>query len=101
MELLRFYLKKEIKALHENGIKLNFIGEREKLSPDISEKLLDVEELTKNNSKLVLTIALSYGSRQEIIRAVRLVAKEISDGKLAQNEINEQSFSKFLYTIDI
>ncbi len=101
MELLSFYLKKEINALHKNGVRLNFIGDREKLNLDIAKKLLEAEELTKNNSTLLLTIALSYGSRQEMVRATTLIAKEISDGNLTALEINEQSFVKYLYTIDI
>jgi undecaprenyl diphosphate synthase len=101
MELLKFYLSKEIKTLHKNGIKLNFIGERSKLSKDIAKNLVQAEELTKENKNLVLTIALSYGSRQEIIHAAQRIAREASDGKLTALEINEQSFSKFLYTIDI
>jgi len=101
MELLNFYLRKELKALHKNGVKLNFIGDRTKLAKEIAEKLVEAEDLTKNNTKLVLTIALSYGSRQEIIRAAQLAAQQTSDGKLTPEEINEQSFSKFLYTIDI
>lgn len=101
MELLSFYLNKEIKTLHKNGIKINFAGDREKLPKDIAAKLVEAENLTKNNAKLVLTIALSYGSRQEIIMATQHLAKQVSDGKLTPSEINEQSFTKSLYTMDI
>ncbi len=101
MELLSFYLKKEIKTLHKNGVRLNFIGERTKLPADTVQKLLAAEELTKNNNALILTIAISYGSRQEIIHAATRLAQELSKGNLVLAEINEQSLSKFLYTIDI
>ena len=101
MELLSFYLRKELKELHKNGVKLNFIGDKTKLSKEITVKLVEAEELTRNNIKLTLTIALSYGSRQEIICAARQLAEQISDRKLTHFEINEQSFSKLLYTIDI
>lgn len=101
MELLSFYLRKEIKALHKNGVKLIFSGDLKKLPKDIATKLSEAEELTLNNKKLVLTIALSYGSRQEILRAAQLIAQEISDQKLTAAEINEQSFSKYFYTVDI
>lgn len=101
MELLSFYLRKETNTLHKNGVRLNFIGELSKLPTEIANKLMEAEELTRNNKKLVLTIALSYGSRQEIIRATQRIAQEVSDGKLTPLEINEQSFNKFLYTIDI
>lgn len=101
MELLSFYLNKEIKTLHSNGIRLNFVGDRDKLSPDIAKKLKEAEELTRNNTNLVLTIAISYGSRQEIVMAAKFLAQQVSDGKIAPDEINEQSFAKFLYTIDI
>lgn len=101
MELLSFYLKKEVNTLHKNGVKLNFIGDLNKLPKDITLKLSEAEKLTCNNKKLVLTIALSYGSRQEITRAAQLMAQEISAEKLTPEEINEQSFHKFLYTLDI
>ncbi len=101
MELLSFYLRKELKNLHNNQVKLNFIGDRAKLNQEIAVKLVEAERLTHNNTKLILTIALSYGSRQEIIQAAQMIAKQTSDGKLTPLEINEQSFGKLLYTMDI
>ena len=67
MQLLRFYLRSEIAELHKNGVRLRVIGDRSKLSGDIVTMIEKAEELTRGNTDLNLIIALSYGSRQEIV----------------------------------
>jgi undecaprenyl diphosphate synthase len=98
MELLRFYLGKELKQLHKNDICLKIIGDRSQLTNDINEEIRKAEELTKENKSLLLTIALSYGSRQEIVSAVKKVAAEVLAGNIEIDSIDEKSFAKFLYT---
>ena len=71
MKLLISSLKKEIKTLHDNDIKLNAIGDLKALPTKVYDELKDVIEITKNNSKRTLTLALSYGSREELTNAVK------------------------------
>jgi len=98
MELLKQFLIKENSRLLENGIKLNAIGRLRELPPDVNQVLNDTIELTKNCNMLTLTLALSYGGREEIIDAVK---KIVSSGNLASHDINELSFSQYLYTVDL
>jgi len=98
MELLKQFLIKENSRLLENGIKLNAIGRLRELPPDVNQVLNDTIELTKNCNKLTLTLALSYGGREEIIDAVK---KIVSSGNLASHDVNELSFSQYLYTVDL
>lgn len=101
MELLRFYLGRELKKLHENDIRLNVIGDKTLLSAQINEQIQKAEELTKNNKSLCLSIALSYGSRQEILTAVKKIAQNTALGFIKANEIDEKFFENYLYTATI
>lgn len=89
MDLLVYQLKHEVKALHQAGVRLQVIGDREKLNNEVREAIQKAEELTTNNDKLNLVIALSYGSRQEILNAV-----QASGGNVAK-------FEQALYTANI
>jgi undecaprenyl diphosphate synthase len=101
MDLLRFYLGKELKKLHKNDIRLKIIGDRSLLTDDINEEIRKGEELTKNNKSLLLTIALSYGSRQEIAGAAKKIAAEVLAGNMDLDSIDEKSFTKYLYTENV
>ncbi len=101
MQLLTHYLSKESKTLHENGVRIRFIGDRSRLQDEIRAKLQDVETLTATNHKFTLVIALSYGSRQEIRRAMAKLAKEIVAGTLSPEEISEDAIASALDTYDI
>lgn len=101
MDLLREYLKSDIKELQENGVKIIFIGERDMLATDIVEQMKKVEEETINNNKMVLCIALSYGSRQEIVNAARRIAVLFKRGDIEPEDIDIKMFSDMLYTKDI
>ncbi|MFQ5788312.1 MAG: isoprenyl transferase [Thermodesulfobacteriota bacterium] len=98
MELLKQFLIKERFRLLENGIKLNAIGRLWELPHDVHQVLNDTIELTKNCNVLTLTLALSYGGREEIIDAVKEI---VFRGDLASHDINELSFSQYLYTVDL
>ncbi len=101
MGLLRFYLKSEIKALHREGVCLSVIGDRTRLDEDIVALIEKSEHQTKSNSRLVLTIALSYGGRSEILNGVRKIAEAVKNGDLEIDDINEHIFASHLYTTNI
>lgn len=89
MELLRYYLQREVKTLHENNVRLKFIGDRTQLSDDIRLELVNAERLTKNNTGLCVVMALSYGSRQELVRAVKEISTRVKAGELSVDAIDE------------
>lgn len=101
MELLVNTLTKETKTFMENGIRVNTIGTITDLPNHCQAKLRDTIELTKNNARCVLTLALSYGSRAEIVEATKAIAKQVQDGTLAIEDINEKTISANLYTSDL
>ena len=101
MGLLRLYLRHEIKQLHEGGVRLRFIGNRDRLAGDIVQLIEDSETLTHANTRLNLTIALSYGSRDEILEAVREVVAKAQSGELTPDDLDERTFSQMLSTADI
>ncbi len=101
MDLLREYLKNDIKELQENGVRIIFIGERHMLAPDIVEQMKKVEEETAANDKLVLCIALSYGSRHEIVNAAKKIAALAKRGDIEPSDIDLKMFSDMLYTKSI
>src|SRR5580658_3594783 len=80
MGLLRHYLRGEIAELHRNGVRLRVIGERGRLAPDIVTLIANAEALTRGNGGVNLTIALSYGGRDEIVSAVRALGAKIASG---------------------
>ena len=98
MELMRFYLRKEVKTLHKNGVRVRFIGDRSRLSADIQQELTASETLTANNGALNLTVALSYGSRQELVRGVATMAQKVARGELLPDAIDESTLLAHLDT---
>jgi len=101
MALLKRFLKSELKEMRENGIRLQSIGRIEKLPEDTREILRDIMAKTASNNDMVLTLALSYGGRQEILDAVRKIARKIESQEMTANEISEQLISDSLYTADM
>ncbi len=101
MKILVSSLKKEIKTLQENNIKLTAIGNIENLPKKAKRELLDVIDKTKDNAKMTLILALSYGSREEITSAFKALANKIKDGTLQPDEINDSLISESLYTKDV
>ena len=101
MGLLRLYLKSEIKDLHKEGVRLLIIGDRVNLDKDIIEIIQSSEEMTKNNTRLTLIIALSYGGRAEILHAAKQIGKDIVQGDLQISDIDEDTLSERLFTKDI
>lgn len=101
MELLVNTLKQEIKRLTENQVKLITIGDTTHLPAECQKNLEWAIEQTKNNSGLTLILALSYSGRWEIVKAVKTLAKEVLDGKIKIEDINENLFGNYLQTFNI
>ena len=97
MNLLASTIKSQLDELHQNDVKLKFIGYLKALNPQLQEILADAEEKTKNNNGVNLQIAINYGARNEITNAIKDM---INQGVQAQ-DVNEELVSKFLYTSDI
>jgi undecaprenyl diphosphate synthase len=101
MSLLRHYLLAEIAELHRNGIRLRVIGQIDRLAPDIIQLIERAEAVTRDNSAITLTMALSYGGRAEIVAAVRAIAAEAAHGSLALDAIDEDCVAGRLFTRDL
>jgi undecaprenyl diphosphate synthase len=101
MSLLRHYLLAEIAELHRNGIRLRVIGQIDRLAPDIIQLIERAEAVTRDNSAITLTMALSYGGRAEIVAAVRAIAAEAAHGSLALDAIDEACVAGRLFTRDL
>lgn len=101
MGLLAKSLKNELPKLEKNSIRLNTIGNLEKLPKSVQKELLHVIEKTRNNNHMTLTLALNYGSREEMVTALKNICLETKNGLLALEDINETTISKHLYTHDL
>ena len=101
MGLLRDYLQSDLKEVQENNVRIRFIGEREMLDADIVRKMAEIEADTLRNTGMTLCIALSYGSRQEIVNAVKKTAALVKEGDISLNDVDVKLFSDMLYTKDM
>lgn len=101
MKLLRNYMKTCLKTAAKNDMKIRVIGDVTKLDPDIRSRIEELEEATKNNGGLNFQIAINYGSRDEIIRAVRKLAAACAEKTLLPEEIDEAALERCLDTHDI
>lgn len=97
MKLLVQYFRSELNELHENGV-VNTIGDISKLPKECIQEIERAKEKTKNNTGIVMNLALNYGGRDEIVRAVKSIAKDAVEGKILPEEIDEKSIEKYLYT---
>lgn len=98
MRLLNEYLRRELSNLMRNEIRLGVLGDFEGLPALVQENLRQVMRETRSNERMLLNLALNYGGRGEILRAVREVAGRIKAGKLRMEQLDEETFSRFLYT---
>ncbi|MCB0461493.1 MAG: isoprenyl transferase [Flavobacteriaceae bacterium] len=98
MRLLISSLKKEINTLQENNIKLNAIGNLEDLPKKVQRELMDVIEQTKNNSRMTLTLALSYGSRDELLNTIKQISTKVKNNIISPEKIDESVINEHLYT---
>lgn len=98
MGLLRSYLKSHIADIHKRNGRLRIIGERNRLDDDILQMIEQVERLTATNEGIEVTIALSYGARQEITDGARRLIQLVQEGKLSLEDVTEDTFSQYLQT---
>jgi undecaprenyl diphosphate synthase len=98
MGLLRNYLQRHVEELHDAGVRLSVIGEREALPADIVALISDAEQLTRDNTGLHLAIALNYGGRADIVAAARRLAARVAAGMLTAEQIDEDAFGAQLST---
>ena len=98
MGLLRNYMKTCLRTAAKNNMCVRIIGEKSRLDPDIRKRMEQLEEATKNNTGLHFQIAINYGGRDEIVRAVRRLAEDVAGGRLSADEITEEKISDTLDT---
>lgn len=98
MALLKKYISRETPLLMKQQIRFNVIGDLDELPPDVREAVESTIQKTSSNEGMVLTLALSYGSRKEIVRAVKQIAADIACGKAGASEVDEGFLSRYLYT---
>jgi undecaprenyl diphosphate synthase len=98
MGLLSQFVDSELDELHENGIRLRTMGEIQRLPAALVAKIESAKKLTSSNTAMTLTIALSYGGRQEIVQAALEMARALNSGKLREQDVDEEVFSGFLWT---
>lgn len=98
MKLMVVYLDDYKRLIGGEDIRIRFIGTKEGLSEEIKRKIDIVENATKDNSNITMNIALNYGGREEIVHAVRSICKEVSDGTLKIEDIDEKQLSNHMYT---
>jgi undecaprenyl diphosphate synthase len=101
MSLLVNSLKKELLTFQENGVIVNAIGNIENLPNKAKKALNDVITQTKDNSKIIMTLALSYGSREEIVNAIKNISKKVVNKELSLKEIDENIINNHLYTFNL
>jgi undecaprenyl diphosphate synthase len=101
MQLLRRYLRSEIAKMMRYGIRLRAIGNLRKLPPQVASELREVERKTARNDKMTVLLAVSYGAREEIVAAARKLARQVRDGTLAPEDIDEERFTSALATAGI
>lgn len=101
MKLLRNYMKTCLKTAKKNDMKIRVIGDIRRLDEDIRTRILELEEATKDNGGLNFQIAINYGSRDEIVRAVRRLALDCAEGRVDAEKIDESLFEQYLDTHDI
>jgi undecaprenyl diphosphate synthase len=98
MSLMVEFLQKEIVELHEKQVKIWMLGEVDGLPEDAAREIEKAKSITENNKGLQVNIAINYGSRGEIIRAVQNIARDVANGIITIDDINEDNFSDYLYT---
>jgi len=101
MALLKRYLKKETSRMMTNNIRFNVIGDRGELPDDVNGAVDETISKTARNSGMVLTLALSYGARHEIVSAAASLAADLAAGRICGEDITEALFSRYLFTADI
>lgn len=98
MNLLMSYLLDAERTLAGENVRIRAIGSRKELSPEMQEQIIKTEEFTSKNDGIVMNIALNYGGREELVRAVRNISEKVKKGELAKEDIDADTISRELYT---
>jgi undecaprenyl diphosphate synthase len=98
MSLFRRYIQKESAALKANNVRVRFIGDRPGLDPSLQKLMDELEELTADCDAIHLTVALNYGGRDEVARATKRLARDVAEGRLDPEEVNEETLPRYLDT---
>jgi undecaprenyl diphosphate synthase len=101
MGLLKLFVRRDLADLNRNNVRVRIIGDREGLSPDIAGLLDEAEAMTRTNTGLTLVVAFNYGGRQEIVRAIRTLARACADGRAVPEEIDSDAVTAALDTTGI
>lgn len=101
MDIFSKYMVDKLQKVGQKNMKIRFIGERSRLDKAMIEKIENLEESTKDNTGLNFTVALNYGSRDEMVRAMRKIAAEIKEGKLEPEDITEEKYNTYLDTAEL
>ncbi|MES1990411.1 MAG: isoprenyl transferase [Pseudomonadota bacterium] len=101
MGLLKLFIRRDLAELHQNGVQVRIIGDREHLDADMVTLIEEAEALTRNNSKLKLIIAFNYGGQNEITSAMRRIAREVQAGRLSPDAICQETVANHLDTAGI
>ena len=100
MSLLEEYIAREIGELREQGVRVRVLGELERLTPSAAAAVERVIGATAENHRLTLNLFISYGGRAELVRAARLIARDVAEGRLSADAIDEETFRERLFTAD-
>ncbi|MDQ7822672.1 MAG: isoprenyl transferase [Candidatus Eremiobacteraeota bacterium] len=98
LSLFEYYSRKERNHLQKNGVRFRIIGNIDELPPSLSDEFSKTEELTRGNDRLVLNLAVNYGSRSEIMKAALALSRDLSLGAVRASEVTEELFSRYLLT---
>lgn len=101
MKLLRNYMKNCIKTAHKNHMQVRVIGDKTRLEEDIQKRIQELEEETKDNDGLNFQIAINYGSRDEMLRAMNAIVADVREGRLTDSCLTQELFASYLDTRDI
>jgi undecaprenyl diphosphate synthase len=101
MGLLRFYISRELDALHREGIRLKILGDHNAFQDDVAKLVDQAVERTAGNDRMTLAIALNYGARAELAQAARSIARRVEAGELSPAEVNEATIEASLDTADL
>ena len=101
MKLLRNYMKNCIKTAHKNHMRVRVIGDKSRLEEDIQKRIQELEEETKDNDGLNFQIAINYGSRDEMLRAMNAIVADVREGRLTDSCLTQELFASYLDTRDI
>ncbi len=101
MDLFQTVLRKEVRKLHENGVRLRIIGDRSRFNEDTQERMAAAETLTRENSQLTLIMAMNYGGRWDVVEAARRLAVDVQAGRCRPEDVDEQQFQQYTSLADV